>query len=561
MNRASAAILRAVVFPLGVLLMAWAPLFSEDNKQAGNVTEIKIILRHIDPEAVAVQVKEMLSPRGSLSTDKTRREIIIRDLPTNIEKISRIIAGLDLPGNVNPAALSRQDLQNQYMDTIKLKTVTADKMLALLGEIFTGDIDTGDNSYRGSDGGNKAGLKLTGKVKLKALPGGNEIIIVANAEDNRRVNEVVARLDGSVKKEPLAGGGPDSGSSVQVMLLGSLKALEAVQILQTLINESSKTGAAGPGGGRNAPDYLSKNTTIVPIPSSNSLVITGQPKEIQGLISFIHRLDAPPPQVLIEVTILEVSLKNGRSIGFDFLSKKQKATTGTNFGISNQVLGGAQGAFFNFSTNYLDAVLLAIEESNDVKVLSSPHIMVTNNQKASISIGDSVVINKESLEIPTSDVSNPIVRTTHEYIDVGLKLEIVPKIGDKGDIIMEISQDVNDIKNSGVQGFPEIAKRNLKTTIITKNRESVVMGGLVNRKTSGTVSMVPVIGYIPVLGRFFRKSTSEIKTTELVLFVTASIMKNQADVSEISESQKTKMIEIRKKFMKGGENSGNKQGK
>jgi general secretion pathway protein D len=533
-----------VLAPFFILFPAYQVKGELKAAPPSELIEKKISLRYLNPQMAEIQVKEMLSAKGTIKPDNIRKELIITDVPENIEKIALFISQIDKAGNINPESAPREK-GRPYLDIVKIKYISSSTVINFTNDVL--ETETGNSSYSFVKDVKITGLKLTGPVKIKNLAEKNKLLLIANARDNRRIKEIIAIFD----KKPKTGIKEKSILSdkfeSRVILLRNLSAIEAAQILHTLIQESNKTSARKKEGNP-IEGYLSKNNIIVPVPGNNSLIISGNPKNIRELSVFIKELDKPQPQVLIEVTIMEVSLKNGQSIGFEWTSKKQVTTTGTNFGINSQLLGGGQGYFFKYGTQYFDAVVSAIQETTDVKVLSAPHILVTNNKKATISIGDSIVINKEKLEIPTSDVSNPIVRTTHDYIDVGLKLEITPKIGDNGLITLDIVQDVNDIKNSGVPGFPEISKRNLSTTIIAKDRESLVMGGLINRKSSNAVSMIPMIGYIPVLGRLFRKTVNEVKTTELVLFVTAYIVTNSPQLSNLTEEQKNKMTEIRKKF-------------
>lgn len=543
-----------IIFIFSVLLLlATLGVIAQqaDKNSETSLTKIKIILQHLSPQMVKIQVQSLLSPRGSIEIDKIKKEITVSDTQENLAKIKKLISAIDKGKNANDNTNSSA---KTYMDVLPLESIRARRMITLLDEIFQQDLSGSGNTF--SKGNGNKGMKLSGEVKLKALEQGNRLIIIANAEDNRRIRRAIQTIERNSSRRSGHRRLNGSGYQTRVIPLRNMQSGEAVQIINRLINESNRRGGKG-----NFPDYLSRGNVIVPISSSNSLLLSGDSHNLDQLQELIKEIDKPPLQVLIQVTILEVALKNSKSIGFEWSNTKQKSQMGTNFGVESQILGGSQGFYYLYGTEYFNAVLRSLQDNTDVKVLSAPHVLVTNNKKASISIGDSVVINKESLEIPTNDASTPIVRTTHAYIDVGLKFDITPQIGMDGLISMRISQDVNDIKDSGVTGFPEISKRNLDTTILVKDKESVVMGGLIKKKTSITETIVPFVGHIPIFGRLFRSTEKTIQNTELVLFVTAYIVSDRQGLQNVSNKQMKQYNDIKQRFFEKKGDAPDKQDK
>jgi general secretion pathway protein D len=302
---------------------------------------------------------------------------------------------------------------------------------------------------------------------------------------------------------------------------------------------------------------INDDITITSLDNNNSIVLSGTQSEVLRVQGIIQQIDEAPKQVLIEVMILEVSLKNGSVGGVEWnwkkgvpISQEGKTEMGTNFGIRPQYSSGTSNGFvFNFESEYFSAILQSIEDSGEVKIVSAPHILVTNNQKAEIIIGDRVVINKESLEIPTSDNSQPIIRTTRDYVDVGLKLQLTPKIGKNDEVSIDILQEINDIKNSGIPGFPDIAKRSLKTIILVGDQHSAALGGLISKKKTKIQNKVGLLGSLPVIGRLFRKEEVSTQNNELILFITAYVVRSNGDLTKITEGQKKKLQDIRSKIL------------
>lgn len=506
-------------------------------------TQKKFYIKYIDLKIIQIQIQPLLSPGGKIDVNNDKKEIVVSDLPENLNKISETIARLDQSENINS---SQGDGKEQpYPDVIEVKSMTASALYSVLKEMFGGLI--GGNSLYSATSGSSGEKIFKGPVKVQVLPGDQSLMVIAVVDDNRKIREVIEKIDtnkaGNVKKAE-----NNRGTVVKMINLHHIPSSEAIETLNKLIGgNDSGYGNKNSGGSRIFQDV---KVDCIELKSSNAILLVGYSGDFDRVLDLIHKMDTPPTQVLIEVTILEVTLANGQSLGFEWGLKKRDLTMQNKYGLGDQLKANSKGFFIQYGNDYLQAVLKAIEESSDVKVLSSPHIVVGNNKKAVISIGDSVVINKESIEIPTSNASNPIVKTTHEYVDVGLRLEIFPRVNDDDQIALDIIQDVNDIKDSGVPGFPQISKRNLTTAVVSKDKELIVLGGLINKKVTVTDSKVPILGYLPVIGRLFRKSDNNVQTTELVLLMTPTIVRNQADLDQATRNQKEKIELLKNNFFK-----------
>ena len=509
------------------------------------MTQKKFYIKNIDLKVIQIQIQPLLSPNGKIELDQEKKEIIVSDFSDNINKVSEVINRLDQPGNINSNQTSGNKEQ-PYPDIIEIKSMTASALYSVLKDMFGAQIG-GNNFYNTTSSGSEAIFK--GPVKVQVLPGDQSLMVIALVDDNRKIREVIEKIDSNkagVSKKAQEG---NRGIITKMINLHHIPSSEAIEALNRLLN--NKEGGWGnkeSNGGSKV--FQDVKVDCIELKSSNAILLIGYTNDFERVLDVIHKMDSPPLQVLIEVTILEVTLANGHSLGFEWGLKKKDVTMQNKYSLGDQLKANSKGFFIQYGNDYLQAVLKAIEDNSDVKVLSSPHVVVGNNKKAIISIGDSVVINKESIEIPTSNASNPIVKTTHEYVDVGLRLEIFPKVNDDDLIALDIIQDVNDIKDSGVQGFPQISKRNLTTAIVSKDKELIVLGGLINKKVTMTDSKVPVLGYLPVIGRLFRKNDNSVQTTELVLLMTSTIIRNQADLDQANRNQKEKVERLKDKFFK-----------
>lgn len=509
---------------------------------SGETEQKKFYIKNTDIKMIQIQIQPLLSANGSIQVDVQKKEIVVSDTPENMVKISEAVERLDRPENVNKNAAG-ESKDTPYPDIIEVKSMTASALYAVLKDMFGGQI--GGNSFYNSMNSGSAAI-FQGPVKIQVLPGDQSLMVIALADDNRKIREVIEKIDSSKADNGQKSHGNNRGIESRLVGLHNIPSSEAIEALNRLMNKEGNWGNRENSGGSRA--FQDLKADCIELKSSNAILIIGSAGDVERVLDVIHKMDTPPSQVLIEVTILEVTLANGQSLGFEWGLNKKDITMQNKYGLGDQLKANSRGFFIQYKNDYLQAVLKAIEDNSDVKVLSSPHVMVENNKKAIISIGDSVVINKESIEIPTSNAANPIVKTTHEYVDVGLRLEIFPRVNDEDAISMDIVQDVNDIKDSGVPGFPQISKRNLTTTIVSKDKELIILGGLISKKVTLTDSKVPLLGYLPVIGRLFRKSENTVQTTELVLLMTPTIIRNQADADQAGQSQKERMQNLKNNF-------------
>lgn len=489
-------------------------------------------VKYIDVKMAEMQLKKLASPEGKIAVKGNN--IYVIDEKENVLQMEKVLAQIDRRENTaeGQAEINREKSQVK-MEIVVLKYMPANEMIDILEEIYRDG-----SGYGGSD------TALTGEVKFREMAEQNSVIVMANEADQNVVKASIAKLD--VKSS-----GSSSDLTTRVIFLQNSIASE---VMRTLDRMKDEMGGSRSSSRSSSGNWIAPNTMINSLDSSNSLVLAGPRSEIGEVAGLIQQIDQAPAQVLIELMILEVSLKNGDSTGVEWNFNKSKPQNTkevvTNFGIRPFFEGQNNGFFYSFESEYFNAILQAIQESGDVRIVSAPQILVANNQEAEIVIGDSVVINKETLEIPTADAATPIVRTTRDYIDVGLRLQILPKISEDDVVLIELLQEVNDIKDSGIPGFPEIAKRSIRTKILVKDRESAVLGGLISKKQSDVKSKIRILGDLPVIGRLFRKTDTEVKDTELVLFITAYVIDDHDTLRQVTDEQKMKLREMRLKLFK-----------
>lgn len=267
-----------------------------------------------------------------------------------------------------------------------------------------------------------------------------------------------------------------------------------------------------------------RNVQIVTDEPNNALIIRADPTDYQALEAVIRAMDIEPNQVLIQVTVAEVSLTGELRYGVEWF-----------FGNSNNTLGLSEAATvarsfpgFNFAyaAGSTQVVLSALEEVTDVNVISSPKLLTLDNKAASLQVGDQVpVVTQTSTSVVNPDA--PLVSTV-QMIDTGILLTVTPRINKSGLVILEVTQEVSDAVKTTTSGIdsPTIQRRQIATTVGVHDGETVALGGLMRQSRSDGDRGIPVAKDIPILGTLFGTTTSDSRKTELLIFLTPRILRS-----------------------------------
>jgi general secretion pathway protein D len=194
-------------------------------------------------------------------------------------------------------------------------------------------------------------------------------------------------------------------------------------------------------------------------------------------------------------------------------------------------------------------VIQAYKQDEDVSILSTPQIMTIDNEEAEINVGSNVpyITSQQSSSTATTSVStttlSPVNYNSYEYRDVGVILNITPHINEENYIRLKISQQVTKV-TSGTSSTPTTLKRTAKTTVVIKDNETVVIGGLVGDSTDELTYKLPFFGDIPLLGWLFKTKSSSREKTTLYVFLTPHIVRTQKDAQKIFDEKSETMGEV-----------------
>lgn len=265
---------------------------------------------------------------------------------------------------------------------------------------------------------------------------------------------------------------------------------------------------------------------------NNQILVRVFPGRHQEVEKIIRSLDEPTKEVLIEARVLQVILRPEYNVGIDWTALLNNNSGKNKFNIKSMMGNSSIGSTFGqigvgqINTGDFAASLQALQEVSDTKILSSPQILVTNNEEAKIHIGDTVPYIVSTIN-GTGD--NAIKSEDVRFIDVGLKLDVIPTINDDGMVTMrlrpEISSVVARVNSQAGDGIPQVNKTEVETSVMVQDGMTVVLAGLRKEDKSHVKRGVPGLMNVPYLGSLFSNTSDQITSTEIVILITPHIVK------------------------------------
>lgn len=302
-------------------------------------------------------------------------------------------------------------------------------------------------------------------------------------------------------------------------------------------------GFGGTGGGfsasanRTAAD-LSGQVNIIADPDTNSLLVRTKPLNYERVKLVLEELDRPVQQVLIKVLIAEVTHDNSSDIGTEFSVLNLRASglgqrVGTNFNVARQTTG----LVVNILEQDFQTTIRLLESVGKLDVLSRPYILASDNQLATITVGQEVPFITNSRITDTGQTINTI-----EYDDIGILLDVIPHINPDGLVTLDVAPEISTLTGSTVPisdtiSAPVIAKRSAQSRVAIKNGQTVVIGGLMEDRKVETIDKVPFLGDIPLLGDAFKRKQDKKSKTELLIFLTPHVASMPDALSDITKQE------------------------
>ena len=287
---------------------------------------------------------------------------------------------------------------------------------------------------------------------------------------------------------------------------------------------------ARPGGsGPSAPALIKGELRIIADEANNALVILATPKEFGTVQEALRQLDIVPLEVLIEATIAEVTLNEQLRYGLQWFFK-----FGTNsFTLADSGVPVSQFPGFSYlATSGADirVVLNALDAVTDLNVVSSPQLVVLNNQVATLQVGDQVpVVTAQAVNVATDQT----LINTIQFVDTGVILRVRPRVNASGLVTLELEQEVSDPIGGGLT--PTINQRRIQSTVAVQDGETITLGGLIRDRRSRSERGVPGLSSIPIVGSAFSTTDRTDTRTELLVLITPRVIRNLAEARRVTD--------------------------
>lgn len=518
------------------------------------VTQV-ITLEYIDVGQLKPVLDQLKTANGQIIDYSASNTLIITDTGNSVNRMLSLIKRMDNGSN---------DGEKLWVYQVQYASVS--DMEKLLTQVF--QIQRSGRNNNNNNKANDVGGEEIRVSQIVADERTNRLVIVANERSYEKMKRLILKLDIEI---------PDSGK-INVIHLQNSEAKEIYTALNSLISDMSQ--GSNSRNGQNGPPQAQRtlageNISVVANEATNDLIVVASPRDFLAIKNVIKELDKPRRQVFVEAAILEVSLERTRDLGiamhggnvFDtsagdgyFAGRTELNSLGSLSPAAMFLGSGSNPGFLmalagpaleisGISIPSIGAVLTALQTNTDVNVLSTPTLLTLDNEEAEISVGERIPYitstgsNYSSLLNSLGDSSSALGsllgtygNTSIERVDVALTLKIKPQINEGGTVRLDIEEEIEEVKPGGSDlGGPSTRRRSLKTVVVVPDQQTVVLGGLVRDSESQSISKVPLLGDIPVLGYLFRSTETTIQKQNLLLMLTPYIIESNIDLEKISK--------------------------
>ena len=285
--------------------------------------------------------------------------------------------------------------------------------------------------------------------------------------------------------------------------------------------------------------------TITSDDTNNAVVVYGTAREYAIVEDALRKLDIVPLQVMIEAVITEVTLNDALQYGVQWYFQDGQGQAALSQGPTAVPVQAFPGFSYLFNNGHsITATLNALSNVTNIKVVSSPTLMVLNNHTAAIEVGDQVPIATQSA-VSVQNPDAPIVNSI-EYRDTGVILRVTPRVNDGGLVLLDISQEVSDVADTPTSGIqsPTIAQRSIASSLAVQDGQTIAMGGLIRDNQTRGRQGIPLLGDIPLIGNLFSSTDNQRKRTELLVLLTTHVVHNAEDARAVTEELRRKIQSV-----------------
>ncbi|WP_020179432.1 type II secretion system secretin GspD [Methylopila sp. M107] len=280
-------------------------------------------------------------------------------------------------------------------------------------------------------------------------------------------------------------------------------------------------------------------------PANNAVVVYADGYTYQKILAALRQLDSAPLQVAIQATIAEVTLNDRMKQGVQYFVQSGGLGLGKDNGsfglldVSKKALGKAMPGFSVLlgSSSSPDVVISALDQVTDVEILSSPQLVVAENQPANFQVGDEVPVQTQSATSQLTGITNSV-----EYKDTGVILNVTPRIGTNDAVTMQIEQEISAVAGAANSLTPTISKRRVASNISVTSGQTVLLAGLISKRDDRGKSGIPVLGDLPGVGGLFSTRSHTKDRTELVVFIRPVVIRSGEDASSVANEFRSRLL-------------------
>ncbi|MBM4054304.1 MAG: type II secretion system protein GspD [Planctomycetes bacterium] len=461
-------------------------------------------LKYADPKKLSATVKQFMSSIGNIVTHEDFPYLMIIDNASVMEKLLTIIKIFDVPF-----------LAGKAMKFYEFKYVDARNMQKDLGNLAK-----------------SLGAKVGGDGEFDFVPFSdtNKLIVIT------KLPELLPKIDMWIKNIDVPPTKLDEEMRVYIYKVQHQKAETIVPIITQVYSEKM---AAQPK--KLGMDIVESMKVLADV-ETNSVIVKAFPSDYKGIKTIIEAIDATPQQVFIEVLIIEVDLKDTLDYGTEWSWSRSNLEI---FGMGDvaRTAGNATAQFTNtFAKGNFDILMDILATYSDAKILSAPHILVRDEQPASIQVGEEVPI----LTGSGQQTGTEVVFEQVQYRDTGIILTVTPHIAENGFITLEVNQEVSNAQETttGVSDSPTFSTRQAQTSLVIKSGHTISLGGIIEQKNEKSISKIPLLGDIPYMGNLFKLTSLSNKRTELIMLITPYIANNAEEADSLTAAFEKKLQEI-----------------
>lgn len=520
-------------------------------------------LRHADAENVAGLLEPFADEASTVRADPDNQLIVISAAPATLETLLELVEIFDVDW-----------LQGRALALFPVRTVAPERLVFELDTLFGSGVAGGSAEVGFLPVERLSAILVVARDgrqlerierwidELDKARGEGEIGLYVYAVQNGRANDLAAIL-----------GRIFSGADVTSAAAADLAPNEVAQsfVTEPLDDPVSLEDDAPPvpdelpldpfvedglapelpglntpgGAGVQAGSVVDPSTRVIADGTNNSIIVLARPRVWEMIEAALDKLDVEKLQVLIEATIAEVTLNDELRYGVEWFLRSNNLTlrlTDTPF---DEPTVQTPGFSAFFSTSDVRAVINALDSVTDVNVISTPQLLVVDNELAELSIGDEVpIITRQAQSVIDPDA--PIVGQI-EYRPTGVLLEVLPRINSSGRVLLEIAQEVSDVvpTTTSTLDSPTIRQRRLRSVVAVATGETVALGGLIREDRTLTRSGVPGLSELPVVGALFGARGVSEGRTEVIVLLTPYVIRDPEEARRMTAELRSRVRALR----------------